>query len=167
MKIALGSDHRGYGAKRHLLSFLKNRRHEVEDLGCAGSASVDYPDIAYAVSVPVASQTCELGILLGGSGMGMCLAANKVHGILAANVADEFTARRAREQYHCNIICIACDLVGNELIERIVEAFLTADLATGRYGRRVEKVRQIERELEPRRIGDGAAGSSQDRSLRK
>ena len=144
MKIALGSDHRGYDAKRHLLDFLSKHHHEVEDLGCHSLVAVDYPDIAHAVGMAVARRACEVGILLDGSGIGMCVAANKVQGILAAHVSDEFSARRAREHYHCNIICIAADLHGSSAIRRAVGVFLTAGPAHGRHARRVEKVQQIE-----------------------
>jgi ribose 5-phosphate isomerase B len=149
MKIALGSDHRGYEAKQFVLSLVAKEHHQVEDFGCHSVDAVDYPDIAYAVGMAVAGQSFDVGILLGGTGMGMCMAANKIHGILAANVPDEFAARRAREHYNCNIICVAADLHGSTSIEHIVRAFLSAKLARGRHARRVKKIQQIEQGINP------------------
>ena len=107
---------------------------------------IDYPDIAYPLAVVVASNECDLGILIGGSGMGMNMVANKLHGVRAAVVQDEFTARCARENYHCNIIIIGVDFVGKD-VHKIVGAFLLASVASGRHVRRIEKLRQIEESL--------------------
>ena len=144
MKIALGCDHRGFSAKQELLPQFQTLGHRIEDFGCDGVASIDYPDIAYPLALAVASHECDLGILIGGSGMGMNMVANKLHGVRAAAVQDEFTARCARENYHCNIISIGVDLVGGKDVRKIIEAFLLATVAAGRHARRIEKLRQIE-----------------------
>ena len=144
MKIAFGCDHRGFSAKQELLPQFHTQDFRIDDFGCDGVASIDYPDIAYPLAVAVASQACDVGILIGGSGMGMNMVANKLNGVRAAAVQDEFTARRARENYHCNIISIGVDLVGEKDFYKIVGAFLLATVAAGRHARRVEKLRQIE-----------------------
>ena len=144
MKIALGCDHRGFSAKQELLPQFQTLGYRIEDFGCHSVSSIDYPDIAYPLAVAVASNECDLGILLGGSGMGMNMVANKLHGVRAAAVQDEFTARCARENYHCNIISIGVDLVGGKDVRKIIEAFLLATVAAGRHARRIEKLRQIE-----------------------
>ena len=144
MKIALGCNHRGFTAKRELLPQLQALGHQVEDFGCYSFTTIDYCEIAYPVAVAVASQQCDLGILIDCGGMGMSLVANKVRGVRAAAVYDEFTARCAREAYHCNIIGIGAELVAGKDIIRIVEVFLLATIAAGRHVRRVEKLRQIE-----------------------
>lgn len=144
MNIAVGSDHRGYEAKRKLIPVLKKLGHSVKDFGANGNATVDYPDIALPVSHAVADKRFEVGILLDGNGIGMSLVANKVHGIRAALVHDEVTARHAREQNHCNIICIGTDLHSEEQVRKIVENFLETKFAEGRHARRVEKISIIE-----------------------
>jgi ribose 5-phosphate isomerase B len=144
MKIALGCDHRGYLAKQNLSLLLTQLGHTVEDFGCHSPATVDYPDIARPVALSVAEQECELGILIDGNGMGMCMAANKIPGIRAAVVHDEFTTHTAREQHHCNIICLAADLDGRDQFDRSARAFIETALAFGRHARRVEKIMLIE-----------------------
>lgn len=144
MKVALACDHRGYEAKRRLLPVLQRAGHEVSDFGCDGTGSVDYPDVAAPAVRAVASGHCEVGVLLEGSGIGMTIVANKVHGIRAVHAHDEFTARRSREHHHCNVLCIGADLLGEEQIRRIVEIFLASSCETGRHKRRIEKIRQLE-----------------------
>jgi len=144
MAIALGCDHRGFAAKQELLPQLQMLGYRIEDFGCHSALGVDYPDIAYPLAVAVASQQCELGILIGCNGMGMNMVANKVPGVRAANVQDEFTARCARENYHCNIITIGADWMGGKDLCKIVEVFLLAAVATGSHARRIEKVKEIE-----------------------
>jgi ribose 5-phosphate isomerase B len=144
VKIALGCDHRGFAAKREPLPHLQTMGYRIEDFGCHSASGVDFPDIAYPLAVAVASNTCDLGILIGGSGMGMNMVANKVHGIRAATVQDEFMARCARENHHCNIIGIGADLVSHRDIRKIIEVFLLATVAGGRHARRIEKLRRIE-----------------------
>ena len=126
MKIALGCDHRGFEAKEELLPLLKSLGYRIEDFGCDSVIGVDYPDIAYPLAVAVASHECDLGILIDCNGIGMTMVANKVPGVRAATGYDEFTARCARENYHCNIIGIGADLVGGKEVIKIVEVFLTA-----------------------------------------
>jgi ribose 5-phosphate isomerase B len=146
MKLALASDHRGYEAKRRLLPVLKSKGHEVTDFGCEGNTPCDYPDLATPAARAVASGQADVGILLDGSGLGMSIAANKIFGIRAALAHDEVTARIAREHNHCNVLCLGSDLLSEDHIRQIVDIFLSAPFADGRHVRRIEKLREIERE---------------------
>jgi ribose 5-phosphate isomerase B len=146
MKIALACDHRGYEAKRRLLPVLKTKGYEVEDFGCDSNAACDYPDMATPASRAVADGRSDVGILLDGSGIGMSIASNKIFGVRAALVHDEVTARIAREHNHCNVICLGTDLLSEDQVRQIVDIFLTAKFADGRHVRRIEKLRDLERE---------------------
>jgi ribose 5-phosphate isomerase B len=146
MKIAIASDHRGFEAKRRLLPTLKKLGHEVQDFGCDGTGSVDYPDYAVPVSKAVAAGKFDVGILLDGSGIGMSIVANKIHGVRAALAHDEVTARRSREHNHCNVLCLGTDLLSEDQIKKIVEIFLSTAYGDGRHARRVEKIDQMIRE---------------------
>ena len=145
MTIALGCDHRGFAAKQELLALLQTLHYAIEDFGCHSLLGVDYPDIAYPLAVAVASQQCDVGILIGCSGMGMTMVANKIPGVRAATAYDDFTARCARENFHCNIIGVGADLVSADDIRKIVEAFLLATVVAGRHARRIEKLEKIEK----------------------
>lgn len=146
MKLALACDHRGYEAKRRLLPVLRQQGHEVMDFGCESTAACDYPDHAAPAARAVADGRAEAGILMDGSGIGVCVAANKIHSIRAALVHDEVTARRAREHNHCNVLCLGTDLLSEEQIRQIVQIFLTTPFGDGRHTRRVQKLTQIEQE---------------------
>ena len=146
MNIAIACDHRGLEAKRRLAPALKKLGHEAHDLGCDGTASVDYPDFAIPVSKGVAKGIYDIGILLDGSGIGMSVVANKVAGVRAALVHDEITARLAREHNHCNVLCLGTDLLSEDQIRKIVEIFLSTPFGDGRHARRVEKVLKIEQD---------------------
>ncbi len=146
MKIAIACDHRGFEAKRRLLPTLKKLGHDVQDIGCDGTASVDYPDFAVPVAKQVATAIFDVGILLDGSGIGMSVVANKIMGVRAALVHDEVTARRAREHNHCNVLCLGTDLLSEDQIRKIVGIFLDTPFGEGRHARRVEKVSEVEKE---------------------
>ena len=133
MKIAIASDHRGFETKRKLIPMLKQKGHEVEDFGCESATSCDYPDFAIPASKAVAEGKAEVGILLDGSGIGMSICANKIHGIRAGLVHDEVTARRAREHNHCNVLCLGTDLLSEAQINKIVEIFLETGFTDGRH----------------------------------
>ena len=145
MRIAVACDHRGFEAKRRVIPVLRKMNHEIEDFGCDGSVSVDYPDFGSLVAKLVASGKHDIGVLLDGSGIGMSIVANKIPGVRAALVHDEVTARRAREHNHCNVLCLGTDLLSEDQIRKIVEIFLSTPFNhEGRHARRIEKVRQIE-----------------------
>ncbi len=146
MKIAIACDHRGYEAKKRLLPLLKKGEHEVRDFGCESTAACDYPDFAVPAAQSVAGGEADIAVLLDGSGIGMSVAANKVKGVRAALVHDEFTARRAREHNHCNVLCLGTDLLSEDQIRQIVEIFLATGFANGRHVRRIEKLKAIEDE---------------------
>ena len=144
MKLAVACDHRGYEAKRKLLPLLKKFGYEVIDFGCEGVTAVDYPDYAAPAARAVAAKTCDAGILLDGSGIGMSIAANKIPGVRAALVHDEVTSRRAREHNHCNVLCLGTDLLSEDQIRDIAEIFLSTPFGDGRHAQRIEKVNALE-----------------------
>jgi ribose 5-phosphate isomerase B len=144
MKIAIGSDHRGYDAKRRVVLSLQNMGHEVLDKGTDSSASVDYPDYAFLVAQAVSGQQADRGILICGTGIGMCIAANKVAGVRAAPCHDTITAEMSRRHNDANVLCLSADLLSEELIDRMVKIWLETEFEGGRHARRVEKIRGIE-----------------------
>src|SRR4051795_11632369 len=144
MKLAVACDHRGYEAKRRLLPLLRKLGHDLEDFGCDGTSAVDYPDHAAPAARAVADGRCDAGIFMDGSGIGMSVAANKIHGVRAALAHDEVTARRAREHNHCNVLCLGTDLLSEDQIRNIVEIFLTTSWTDGRHSQRIKKVMEIE-----------------------
>jgi ribose 5-phosphate isomerase B len=146
MRIAIAADHRGFEAKRKLIPVLKQKGHQVEDFGTDSAASCDYPDFAAPAAKAVVAGTCDTGILLDGSGIGMSITANKVAGVRAALVHDEVTARRAREHNHCNVLCLGTDLLSEQQIVKIVEIFLETQFTDGRHSRRIEKIQQLEKD---------------------
>lgn len=152
MKIAIGADHRGHDAARSLARALEAMGHEVGVLNGGDSASCDYPDRAYQVASSVAQGEVDKGVLLCGSGIGMCIAANKVPGVRAALVHDEFTAQMAKSHNDANVLCLSADMLGQRLIERMVEAWMTAEFEGGRHARRVAKIHAIERGENPSTI---------------
>jgi ribose 5-phosphate isomerase B len=144
MKIAIGSDHRGYDAKRHLVGLLQQIGHEVIDVGPNGRDSVDYPDYAFEVARTVSEGRAERGILICGTGIGMCIAANKVHGVRAAPCHDTITAEMSRRHNDANILCLSADLLSQELMERMVRIWLETAFEGGRHARRVDKIVRFE-----------------------
>jgi ribose 5-phosphate isomerase B len=144
MNIAIGSDHRGYEAKRRLVSSLEQQGHAVTDAGTAAADSCDYPDFAYAVAKRVSAGEVERGILICGTGLGMCIAANKVRGVRAASCQDLITAEMSRRHNDANVLCLSADLLGEELMDQMVRTWLATPFEGGRHARRVEKIAQIE-----------------------
>ena len=144
MKIAIGSDHRGFEAKRRLAAFLRSLQHEVLDLGPEGSDSVDYPDFAFRVAQAVGGGEAPRGILICGTGIGMCIAANKVPNVRAAPCHDSITAEMSRRHNDANVLCVSADLLGDELIDRMVRIWLDTGFEQGRHARRVEKITKFE-----------------------
>ncbi|MBI4580941.1 MAG: ribose 5-phosphate isomerase B [Planctomycetes bacterium] len=140
MKIAIGSDHRGFQTKEKIKAMLTSKGYEVMDFGPDCAASCDYPDAAYPTCKSVVSGVSELGILLCGSGIGMSISANKVRGIRAALCHDELTAEMSRRHNDANVLCLPADLIGEELTRRIVEVWLKTGFEGGRHERRVKKI---------------------------
>lgn len=146
MKIVIASDHRGFEKKRWLAPKLAELGHELVDIGCPSSASCDYPDFAAPAARKVARGEAQLGILLDNSGIGMSIVANKIRGVRAAIALDLVAARLAREANHCNVLCIATELLSDAMIEKIAKEFIESDVSGGRHDRRVKKIAQIEAE---------------------
>lgn len=144
MKIAIGSDHRGFDVKRQILVLLQQLGHDVLDLGPDKKESVDYPDFAFLVASAVADRRVERGILICGTGIGMCIAANKVSGARAAPCHDSITAEMSRRHNDANVLCLSADLLGEQLIERMVRIWLETNFEGGRHARRVEKIERFE-----------------------
>lgn len=150
MRIVLGSDHRGFHSKERLKAFLLEKDHEVTDCGSTSDASSDYPDYAVPACLKVARGQADRAILMCGSGIGMTMTANKVAGIRAALCHDELTAEMSRRHNDANVLCLAADLLGDELIRRMVEVWLATAFSGGRHARRVRKVMAAERHLSPK-----------------
>lgn len=143
-RIAIGADHAGYDLKQHLIAWLVEHGHDVSDLGTHSTESVDYPPICAAVGRAVRDGEADLGIVLGGSGQGEQLAANKVRGVRAALCNDLYTARMARAHNDANVLSIGGRVVGTGLAEEILATFLATPFEGGRHARRVEQLMQIE-----------------------
>lgn len=146
MKIALGADHAGYELKDQIKQHLQQKGVDVRDEGTSSPESVDYPDYARAVAHDVSQQHADLGILVCGSGIGMAIAANKVHGIRAAKVDTEYEAQMSREHNNANVLTLGSRIVKPEEALRIVDTWLATQFAGGRHERRVEKIAAIEQE---------------------
>ena len=144
MRIAIGSDHRGFEAKRRIKTLLAGMGHEVVDVGTQSRDSVDYPDMAFEVARAVGEGTADRGVLICGTGIGMAIAANKVHGVRAAPCHDSITAEMSRRHNDANVLCLSADLLGEELIERMVRIWLETAFEGGRHARRVEKITRFE-----------------------
>jgi ribose 5-phosphate isomerase B len=143
MKIAIASDHGGWRLKNDLRDRLKAAGHEVADLGGSEERS-DYPSYGAAVGRAVSSGEAERGVLVCGSGIGVCIAANKIPGVRAANINETTSARLFREHNDGNVICLGERLVGPEMAWEIVQIFLATPHEGGRHAERVEMIRDLE-----------------------
>jgi ribose 5-phosphate isomerase B len=143
MRIAIGCDHRGFALKQLAIKLVVEAGHSHEDFGCYTDESVDYPDIAVKVAEAVAKGDFNYGILICGTGIGMCIAANKVKGIRAALCYNVFSARRARQHNDAHICCLAAE-EGKARVPAIIETFLTAEFEGGRHQERLNKIAKIE-----------------------
>jgi ribose 5-phosphate isomerase B len=146
MRIAIGSDHAGYRLKEHLISVLKEGGHDVNDLGTDSEEPVDYPIYCAAVGREVVAGRAERGIVLGGSGQGEQISANKVRGVRAALCNDLYTAEYSRRHNDANILSIGARVVGEGLADEILRVWLTTDFEGGRHQRRIDEITAIENE---------------------
>lgn len=144
MRIALGADHAGFRLKTAVAKHLAESGHEVIDLGTDSEEPVDYPAFCAEVGRTVASGDANLGVVLGGSGQGEQIAANKVHGVRAALCQSEFMARLAREHNDANVLALGSRVLGEQFAVAIVDEFLSATFEGGRHGRRVAQIAAIE-----------------------
>jgi ribose 5-phosphate isomerase B len=144
VRVALGCDHRGLEMKQAIIGLLGEMGHDYHDFGTYTSDSVDYPDIAKQVGEAVASGKFEHGILICSSGIGMCIAANKVKGIRAALCCGTFGADRARRHNNANVLCLGQDAMDISSALDIVRVYLTTSFEGGRHERRLQEIRDIE-----------------------
>jgi ribose 5-phosphate isomerase B len=158
VRIAIGGDHAGYPLKQHLVQVLKEWGHDVDDLGTHSEDPVDYPPYCAAVARAVVRGVADRGIVLGGSGQGEQMSANKVHGTRAALCNDLYTGRMARAHNDANVLSIGARIVAQPLAEEIVRLFLDTPFEGGRHIRRLEEIAEIE--LEESRDAPAAAAAA-------
>ena len=155
MRVAIGADHRGFDIRVKLVELVQRLGHEVIDVGAFTPDAVDYPDIAADVAHNVSHGEVDRGILVCGTGLGMCIAANKVNGVRAAPCHDDITAEMSRRHNDSNVLCLSADMLGERLIDRMVEIWLTTPFEGGRHARRVDKITELERVAEEKQPGNG------------
>ena len=143
MRIAVGSDHRGCAIKELVINIVTEKGYTVQDFGCYTEDAVDYPDIAEKVAGAIVKGEYDRGILICGTGIGMCIAANKMKGIRAAQCYNAFTAKRARLHNDAQICCLAAEQ-GKSYVPAILETFLTTEFEGDRHVARVNKIKEIE-----------------------
>lgn len=144
MKIALGSDHGGFALKEHLRLWLTERGHEITDCGCHGTESCDYPVYGRAAAEAVAQGDCDKGIVVCTTGLGISMAANKVHGVRCAVCSEPLSAEMTRRHNDANVLALGGGLTGPNMAERIVEVFLATQFEGGRHQRRVDLISAID-----------------------
>lgn len=149
MKIAVASDHRGFYVKGRILELIRTLGHEGVDMGPGEPEHVDYPDYAAKVASAVAAGEVERGILICGTGVGMCIVANKFPGVRAAPCHDDLTAEMSRLHNDANILCLSADLLGDRLVNRMVEIWLATKFEGGRHARRLAKIAEYEQRQSP------------------
>jgi ribose 5-phosphate isomerase B len=147
MKIAIGADHAGFALKQQLVATLKRLGHDVQDLGTHNQDPVDYPDICARVARQVSDGYADRGMVLGGSGQGEQITANKIPGIRAALCNDLYTARMSREHNDANVLAMGGRIVGSGLADEIIKVWLETPFAGGRHQRRVEQIAALEKTM--------------------
>jgi ribose 5-phosphate isomerase B len=149
MRIAIGSDHAGFALKEILIPYLEQLGIEVLDAGTDSTDSVDYPDFAAVVGTIIQEQKADRGILICGSGVGVCIAANKIQGVYAAICHDAYSARQGVEHDGMNVLCLGGRVIGEDLAQVLVRSFVEAEYLGKthdgeRFERRVKKIKAIE-----------------------
>jgi ribose 5-phosphate isomerase B len=147
MRIAIGSDHAGFALKQHLVGYLRARGHTVDDQGTDSEDPVDYPPICAEVGRTIAAGDADRGIVLGGSGQGEQIAANKVRGVRAALCHDLYLARMSRAHNDANVLAMGARVVSAALAEEIVSEWLDTAFEGGRHQRRIDQIHDIEGRL--------------------
>ncbi len=146
MRVAVACDHGGFPLKETILEAVRSSGHEAVDLGAFSAESSDYPDFAQKIGDSIAGGAAERGVLLCGSGVGACIAANKIKGVYAAICHDTYSAHQGVEHDAMNVLCLGARIIGPELAKELVTAFLGATFsAEPRHVRRVGKTREIEK----------------------
>ena len=146
MRVTIAADHAGFGLKEAIVDHLRAAHHDVDDLGTFDETPVDYPPLCAAVGRAVAQGRADRGIVLGGSGQGEAMAANKVHGVRAALCLDEYTARLARLHNDANVLSLGGRILGHALAFSIVDIFLRTEFEGGRHQARLDLLAAIEAE---------------------
>ncbi|WP_404455018.1 ribose 5-phosphate isomerase B [Oceanobacillus kapialis] len=159
MKIAIGSDHNAFQLKETIKGFLADTEHEVVDFGCHSEDAVDYPDVAFEVSEAVSEGKVERGILVCGTGIGVCISANKYPGIRAALAHDVYSAERAQLSNNAQILTLGSQIIGSEAAKKVVEAYLNVSWAEGSK-RKVDKIIEKEQQFVSQNYKDAVAGSN-------
>lgn len=149
MKIAIASDHRGFAIKGKIVAMITELGHQALDMGTDTPDSVDYPDYGAKVAQAISQGEADRGILICGTGMGMCITANKFPGVRACSCHDDLTAEMSRRHNDANVLCLSADLLGDRLVNRMVELWLRTEFEGGRHARRIEKIGRIETERKP------------------
>ncbi len=149
MRIAIGSDHAGFPLKEELIGFLRQEGHEVLDCGTGSTEQVDYPRFVYAAAKAVTDGRAERGIVLGGSGQGEQIAANKVPGVRAALCHDLYLARLSRQHNDANVLSMGGRIIASTYAKEVVRVWLATDFEGGRHEARLEQIASIERGEEP------------------
>lgn len=144
--IALASDHGGFDLKQHIIGYLEANGIDYKDFGCYDTNSCDYPDFAAPAARAVATGECERGIVICTTGIGISMAANKIHGVRCALCNDPLSAELTRRHNNANMLALGGGFTGPALAERIVEVFLNTEFEGGRHERRVNKVMALEEE---------------------
>lgn len=144
MRIAVGSDHRGVGMRQQIVALLQELGQDVVDVGTHDQGPVDYPDVAAAVASRVSKGEVDRGILICGSGLGMCIVANKFPGVRAAPCHDDLTAEMSRRHNDLNVLCLSGDILGERLVGRMVTIWLNTRFEGGRHAERVKKITDLE-----------------------
>lgn len=144
MKIAIGADHAGFRLKEHLRTRLAEEGHQIVDKGTTSEESTDYPDYAKEVAESVSRGDVDRGILVCSTGVGMSIAANKVHGVRAALGFNEEEVRLTRQHNNANVLTLGQKFTPDDVADQLVQAFLTTDFDGGRHERRVGKIAAIE-----------------------
>ena len=149
MRIAVGGDHRGFFLKQKMINLLERLGHEVEDVGTHSNEAVDYPDIAAQAAKLISAGEADRAILACGTGIGMCIAANKFPGVRAASCCDDLSAEMSRRHNNLNVLCLPADILGETSIDRMVEIWLATKFEGGRHARRVQKIVELDEQLGP------------------
>lgn len=160
MRVMIGADHAGFALKGPVVQKLREWGHEVEDVGTHTGERVDFPDVARAVCDPVAAGTADRGIMVCGTGIGACMAANKIPGIRAALCHDMYSAHQCVEHDDANVLCLGAQIVGDQLAFDLIKTYLAAEFSTDPYFRgRLVKLEEMERRAaESLRAGDPTPG---------
>jgi len=144
MIISMGSDHGGYLLKEHVKKYLTDKGHEIRDFGCDSLDSCDYPQFGAAAARAVADGSCEKGIVICTSGIGISISANKINGIRCALCSEPLSAEMTRRHNNANMLAMGAGMTGPNMAERIVDTFLTTEFEGGRHQRRVDGISALE-----------------------